>query len=173
MLRGGEKVVSAAAGGHGSSKRRMQRKPPPSASARSRGDGILPLTAWQRILVEVADSPRALVVLGMVNRELHQTIWSNHSLMRALFFRHWYWDPKAHTLLRGLLHIEGETMQRHYFTPLRRWETEGVPLEQRTRFNAYVHRMCVLRFAPWCSLCHRFAPENSTRHHVSWVSVRV
>lgn len=46
--------------------------------------------------------------------------------------------------------------------------TWHMPPAIRAAFNAHVHRLCAVQFAPWCSLCHRDAPERSAAHYGIW-----
>lgn len=74
---------------------------------------------------------------------------NNHDLMRIFFEQYWLWNPLACRQLNPRLGSFDPG-----FLPLDAWKDWGVPVEHRDAFNRFVRKLCVLKFAPWCSMCH-------------------
>lgn len=137
-----------------------QRKRRKVATKKWRTTGLAPQEisedVWLRVLLAQGDiAPGALVVLSGVNRTLHALIRDNHALMRHLYVHSFGWSTHAHT---NISHFRtAVSLAPNYITswrPQEAWRSAGVPREQRALFDAHVWRLCVLRFAPWCSVCH-------------------
>ena len=106
-------------------------------------------------LAELGNAPRALLVLSSVSREMWRLIRHNHALLSHVFLHTFYWNHGSWNALLAL-----SPPHRGAWKPLRSWEIEGVPVRERTFFNAYIYRMLVMRFARHCSACGSTAFEN-------------
>jgi hypothetical protein len=108
----------------------------------------LPADVLRMCLAELFLAPRTLLVLSSVSREMWRLIRHNHALLRHVYlhcyqwsYSHWYSVTSIMPPMHGM------------WTPKRTWETEGVPRAERSRFNAYVYRVMVMRYTRRCSLC--------------------
>ena len=108
----------------------------------------LPAELLRLCLAELGDSPRTLLVLSRVSRDMRRLIRHNHALLAHVYRHHFHWRGSMwHTL--PMLRPSANGL----WWPGDTWQLEGVPLSERARFNAFVYRLMVVFFASRCSLC--------------------
>ena len=129
-------------------KQKKKRTKRPEGERQKRRTEGLPVELLRLCLAELSHSPEALLVLAQVSREMWRLIRHNHAVMAHVYrFRfHWSFSP---------WHMERAVRppSRGLWRPMDTWQTEGIPLSERSRFNAFVYRTLVMRYASRCSLC--------------------
>ena len=164
-------------------RQRTKRDPLCNAFALGRGDGMWPF------IVKLLDNVSHLIVLSMTNRTLHNSIWyifffclsvsmmigfdpkdlrsrGNHRLMRIIYSSYFFWNPAAaQKVCCKTFEIPD---QLYVWNPLQSWVNSEVPDELKNRFNSYVHKLCVMYGAPWCSLCHEYAAPGDNHVLSIW-----
>lgn len=114
----------------------------------------LSMDLWVQILGSV-QSPTHFIVISITNRGLNEMIWHNHQLMRTFYSRYFFGNRLAAATVnheelmgrRGLM--DRAIIQGGSYVPSTIWKTYGVLGREVPAFNAYVHRLCVVYYAPW------------------------
>lgn len=121
-----------------------------ASPARHSSDGRarLPPELLRLCLAELTEAHSTLLVLARVSRDMWRLIRHNHALLVHVYRQRFHWNFSPWHALSMV-----RPPSRGLWRPQDAWQTEGVPRCERARFNAFVYRVLVVRFASRCSLC--------------------